>query len=113
MEESTSPQSAVTISATESPTRQSVTVTVQSEPPDKCALQHDAMKETCQQLANLTRELQIREEAWFRCKYGISLSSTAPITGPAFSSATTLRGATGAIRVQLERIAMAVGFEIK
>jgi hypothetical protein len=101
------------ISETATPGPQSVTATAQSEPPDKCALQQDAMKESLVRLKAIAKELQAREEAWFRCKYGISLSSTEPISGPAFSSATTLRGATWAIRVQLERIALAVGFEIE
>jgi hypothetical protein len=43
----------------------------------------------------------------------VSLSSTEPITGPAFSDATTLRGATGAIFIQLERLAIATGIKIE
>ena len=113
MEESISPQSVVTISATGSPTQQSVTVTVQGEPPDKCALQQDALKETLVRLKALTKEMMDREEAWYRCKHGLSLSSTAPITGQAFSDATTLRGATGAIFIQLERLALATGIKIE
>jgi hypothetical protein len=113
VEESTLRQSVVTISATGSPTQQSVTVTAQGEPPDKCALQQDALKETLVRLKALTKEMMDREEAWYRCKYGISLSSTEPISGPAFSSATTLRGATGAIFIQLERLAIATGIKIE
>lgn len=113
MEGSISPQSVVTISGTESPTRQSVIVTVQGEPPDKCALQQDALKETLVRLKALTKEMMDREETWYRCKHGISLSSTEPISGLAFSDATTLRGATGAIFIQLERLATVTGIKIE
>ncbi len=113
MEESILPQSVAQTSATGSRGPQSVTVTVQSEPPDKCALQQDALKETLMRLKATTKELQVREEAWYRCKHGVSLSSTEPITGPAFSDATTLRGATGAIFIQLERLAIATGIKIE
>ena len=113
MEESILPQSVVTISATGSPTQQSVTVTVQGEPPDKCALQQDALKETLVRLKALTLEMMDREEAWYRCKHGLSLSSTEPISGQAFSDATTLRGATGGIGVQIDRIAMLMGIKIE
>jgi hypothetical protein len=67
-------------------------------------------------LADLKKALGVvrdREEAWYRCKHGLSLSSTAPITGQAFSDATTLRGATGGIGVQIDRIAMLMGFKIE
>ena len=113
MEESTLPQSAAMISETATPGPQSATATAQSEPPDKCALQQDAMKESLVRLKAIAKELQAREEAWYRCKHGLSLSSTEPISGQAFSDATTLRGATGGIGVQIDRIAMAVGIKIE
>ncbi len=113
MEESILPQSVAQTSATVSRGPQSVTVTVQSEPPDKCALQQDAMKESLVRLKAIAKELQAREEAWYRCKHGLSLSSTEPISGQAFSDATTLRGATGAIFIQLERLAIATGIKIE
>jgi hypothetical protein len=71
------------------------------------------MKESLVRLKQIAKELQAREEAWYRCKHGVSLSSTEPISGPAFSDATTLRGATGAIFIQLERLAIATGIKIE
>jgi hypothetical protein len=88
-------------------------VTAPNEPPDKCSLQQDALKETLVRLKAMTKELQVREEAWYRCKHGLSLSSTEPISGQAFSDATTLRGATGGIGVQIDRIAMLMGIKIE
>jgi hypothetical protein len=113
MTEFTLPVSPEPILATASPTRQSVTVTAPNEPPDKCSLQQDALKETLVRLKAMTKELQVREEAWYRCKHGLSLSSTEPISGQAFSDATTLRGATGGIGVQIDRIAMLMGIKIE
>ena len=113
MTEFTWPVSPEPILATASFIQQSVTVTVQGEPPDKCALQQDALKETLVRLKALTKEMMDREEAWYRCKHGLSLSSTEPISGQAFSDATTMRGATGGIGVQIDRIAMAVGIKIE
>ena len=113
MTESTLPVSPEPILGTALSTQQSGTATAQNEPPDKCSLQQDALKETLVRLKAMTKELQAREEAWYRCKHGLSLSSTAPITGQAFSDATTLRGATGGIGVQINRIAMLMGFTIE
>jgi len=113
MTESILPVSLEPISATVSRGLQSVTVTAQSEPPDKCSLQQDALKESLVRLKAIAQEMQAREEAWYRCKHGLSLSSTEPISGPAFSDATTLRGATGAIFFQLERLATATGIRIE
>lgn len=113
MTEFTLPVSQEPILATGASTVVSVTATAQPEPPDCCVEQTNALKGALADLKKALGVVRDREEAWYRCKHGLSLSSTAPITGQAFSDATTLRGATGGIGVQIDRIAMLMGFKIE
>jgi hypothetical protein len=113
MEESTLRQSAAQTSATGASTVVSVTVTAQPEPSDCCLEQTNALRGALTDLKKALGVVRDREEAWYRCKHGLSLSSTEPITGQAFSDATTLRGATGGIGFQIDRIAMLMGIKIE
>lgn len=111
--ESTLPASAEPIVATDTQSPLSGTATAPPTTPDKCQLQKDALRGAMHDCKKAMKQLGERQDAWFRCRHGVSLQSIG--TGTAseiYNAAIGVNSGLGMMAIGLERVSINSGVRI-
>lgn len=110
MSESTLPVSPEPILGTASSTQQSGTPTGL----DKCLMQMDALRGALMDWKRATQRIQECEDAYFKCRYGVSLKQVGAGTeAKIYNAAISINSGLGMMGVGLERLAIATGIKIE
>lgn len=110
MSESILPVSQEPILGTESFTPPSDTATE----PDKCLMQADALRGALMDWKRATGRIHECEDAYFKCRYGVSLKQVGTGTeAKIYNAAIAVDSGLGMMRVGFERLAIAAGIEIE
>jgi hypothetical protein len=110
MTEFTLPVSPEPILGTASSTQQSGTPTGL----DKCLMQMDALRGALMDWKRATQRIHECEDAYFKCRYGVSLKQVGTGTeAKIYNAAISINSGLGMMGVGFERLAIATGIKIE
>ena len=113
MEESILQVSAEPITATDTALKSSDTATEPPTSPDCCQLQEDALRGAMHECKRAMQLVKDRQEAWFRCKYKVSLQGIGSGTpSEIYNAAIGVNSGLGMMAIGLERVSINSGVRV-
>ena len=105
-------QSQVT-SATATPSQLSGTATEPPTTPDKCQLQHDALRGAMHECKQAMKRFAECQDAWFQCRHGVSLQGIGSGTASEiYSAAIGVNSGLGTMAIGLESVMINSGVRV-
>lgn len=82
--------------------------------PDKCLMQADALRGALMDWKRATQRIHECEDAYFKCRYGVSLKQVGTGTeATAYNAAIAINSGLGMMGVGFERLALTAGIKIE